>query len=170
MLQNLTLQNSAEKPGGAYMESTGRLIASKRALQFQFPKADVLSTASTVKTSWFCFFFVLSLLATAINVINSTSRKPPQRVGCEEIRHLLVLETIKFAIFTELLQSLLPEKFRDSKNKEAILVEFSAAVEHPVMFLPISCRAFQPDGITTGHSGQWKRPNSSGSRGSETEH
>lgn len=58
MLQNLTLQNSAEKPAGACTESTGRLIASKRALQFQFPKADVLSTARTVKITRLFFFFL----------------------------------------------------------------------------------------------------------------
>lgn len=119
------LQNTA-KFGGACMERTGRVIANKRALQFQFRKADVLSTSMTAKITSL-FFFALSLLATAINVINSTSRKPPQRVGCEEIRCLLVLETIKFAISTELLQSLLPAKFRDSKNKKAIQAEKEAA-------------------------------------------
>lgn len=127
MLQNLMLQNTAKKFGGACMERTGRLIANKRAIHFQFPKADVLSTAMTAKITSLFFFFSLSLLATAINVINSTSRKPPQRVGCEEIRCLLVLETIKFAISTELLQSLLPEKFSDSKNKKAIQAERETA-------------------------------------------
>lgn len=117
ILQSLMLQNTAKKFWGACMERTGRVKANMRVLQFQFPKADVLSTFMTAKiTRLFFFSFALSLLATAINVINSTSRKPPQRVGCEEIRCLLVLETIKFAISTELLQSLLPAKFRDSKK------------------------------------------------------
>jgi len=147
MLQNLMLQNSVKKFGGACMERTGRLIANKSALQFQFPEANVPSTAMTAKiTSLFFFFSALSLLATAINVINSTSRKPPQRVGCEEIRCLLVLETIKFAISTELLQSLLPEKFRDSKKKKAILAQratASAAEERAGTVLSISCGVFQ---------------------------
>lgn len=169
ILPSLMLQNTAKRFGGAYMERTGRVIANKRVLQFQFPTADVLSTSMTAKiTSLFFFFFALSLLATAINVINSTSRKPPQRVGCEEIRCLLVLETIKFAISTELLQSLLPVKFRDSKNKKS----------HPSRKrsclcsreLPPASRGDTPaNGSTSGHCRQQERSNSSGSRGSESE-
>lgn len=152
ILQSLMLQNTAKKFRGACMERTGRVIANKRVLQFQFPKADVLSTSMTAKiTSLSFFFFALSLLATAINVINSTSRKPPQRVGCAETRCLLVLETIKFAISTELLQSLLPAKFRDSKNKKAIQAETASAAANchqpPVV-------TSQPDGIMTGHCRQ----------------
>lgn len=119
-------------------------------------------------TSLLFFFFALSLLATAINVISSTSRKPPQRVGCEEIRCLLVLETIKFAISTELLQSLLPAKFRGPKNKKAIQAERETAsaagnCHQSPMGTP------QPHGTTTAHCRQGERPNSSGSRGSESE-
>lgn len=57
MLQNLMLQNTAKKFGRACMERTGRLIANKRALQFQFPKTDVLSTAVTAKITSLFFFF-----------------------------------------------------------------------------------------------------------------
>lgn len=166
ILQSLMLQNAAKKFGGACMERMGRVIANKRVLQFQFPKVDVLSTSMTAKITSLFFFFALSLLATAINVINSTSRKPPQRVGCEEIRCLLVLETIKFAISTELLQSLLPAKFRDSKNKKAIQAETASAAgnchQPPVV-------TSQPNATMTGHCRQRERPNSSGSRGSERE-
>lgn len=58
ILQNLTLQNTVKKFGGECMERTARLIANKRAIHFQFPKADVLSTAMTAKMTSLFFLFL----------------------------------------------------------------------------------------------------------------
>lgn len=57
ILQSLMLQNAAKKFWGARMGRTGRVIANKRVLQFQFPKADVLSTSMIAKITSLFFFF-----------------------------------------------------------------------------------------------------------------